>query len=57
MGHIVNDIMTYNVLKRDPTSTLQTKNNNLVEKLFKNNVIDERDKQLLSKNAMAPRIY
>lgn len=42
MQKIVNDISTYRVLKRDPTNKLQDKNNEIVEKMFKNKIIDLR---------------
>ncbi|XP_037929293.1 uncharacterized protein LOC119666107 [Teleopsis dalmanni] len=58
MQQFLNDITTYNILKQDPTSKLQTKNNNLVDKLFKGNVIDSVEKTKLSTfTATAPRIY
>ncbi|XP_067616260.1 uncharacterized protein [Eurosta solidaginis] len=58
MQTIVNNISTYRVLKRDPTSKLQEKNNALVQKMLDNGVINEIEKQrLLSKTANPPRIY
>ncbi|XP_075161872.1 uncharacterized protein LOC142234590 [Haematobia irritans] len=58
MKNILRDICTYRRLKRDPTSTLQTKNNKLVEKLFRMNIIDTNEKlKLICKTANAPRIY
>ncbi|XP_075157428.1 uncharacterized protein LOC142230673 [Haematobia irritans] len=35
MGNILMDFCTYRQLKKDPTTSLQNKNNSLVEKLFK----------------------
>lgn len=58
MGNILGDICTYGRMKRDPTSSLQAKNNRLVEKLFNRNIIDVTWKnKLLNKVTMAPRIY
>ncbi|XP_067628785.1 uncharacterized protein [Eurosta solidaginis] len=55
---LVNDISAYRVLKRDPTNKLQEKNNEIVEKLFKNKVIDLKEKyKLISKTSNAPRLY
>lgn len=51
-------MMTYQRLKRDPTSTLQRKNNDLVEELFKNLVISSTEKNRLKTDAAtSPRIY
>lgn len=58
LRRIINDICTYRRLKRDPTSCLMTKNNILVEKLFIDKVITQREKYILTnKTATAPRIY
>lgn len=58
MTSILRDICTYRRLKRDPTSSLQTKNNRLVEKLFNLKIIDLTDKNKLTcRAANAPRIY
>ncbi|XP_067634465.1 uncharacterized protein [Eurosta solidaginis] len=58
LGKIVNDITSYRVLKRDPTNKLQEKNNEFVEKMFKNKMISLSEKyRLLSKTANAPRLY
>ncbi|XP_067630033.1 uncharacterized protein [Eurosta solidaginis] len=58
MQIIVNNISDYRVLKRDPTTKLQDKNNELVMKMFKNGHIEEKEKNfLISKVANPPRIY
>ncbi|XP_075163288.1 uncharacterized protein LOC142235921 [Haematobia irritans] len=58
MKTILGDMCTYRRLKRDPTSGLQTKNNKLVEKLFKMNILNANEKyKLTSRTATAPRIY
>lgn len=58
MCRILGDICTYGRLKRDPTSSLQAKNNRLVEKLFNRNLIDVVQKnKLINKVTLAPRIY
>ncbi|XP_075162978.1 uncharacterized protein LOC142235598 [Haematobia irritans] len=58
MEKIVNDIMTYRKLKSDPTNRLQRVNNELVDELFKYNIIDESEKRRMKTEiAIAPRIY
>ena len=45
-------------MKRDPTTSLQKKNNDLIEKLYKENVITNLEKFKLTKRTTnAPRIY
>lgn len=58
MDTIVNDIMTYKRVSSDPTYKLQKKNNELVDELFKNGFINEREKKnMKTDTAVAPRIY
>lgn len=58
MKAILSDMCTYKRLTKDPTSILQNKNNNLVEKLFQTNIINITEKnKLTTKIATAPRIY
>lgn len=58
MQVLVNDITTYRVLKRDPTNKLQDKNNDIVERMYKNKIIDLNEKNsLMCKTANPPRIY
>ncbi|XP_037826543.1 uncharacterized protein LOC119614495 [Lucilia sericata] len=58
MMDIIKDMCTYRRLKKDPTLSLQNKNNILVEKLYKLNVINLLDKnKLTTRIAIAPRIY
>ncbi|XP_075160458.1 uncharacterized protein LOC142233427 [Haematobia irritans] len=58
MEKIVNDIMMYRKLKSDPTNKLQRINNELVDELFKHNIIDDSEKRRMkTEAAIAPRIY
>ncbi|XP_067634760.1 uncharacterized protein, partial [Eurosta solidaginis] len=58
MKCILNDLTTYRIQRQDPTSRLQTKNNTLVEKLFRTEIITKAEKKKLSTNtALPPRIY
>ncbi|XP_075160288.1 uncharacterized protein LOC142233293 [Haematobia irritans] len=58
MHAILYDMCSYKRLKIDPTSKFQTKNNKLVEKLYKEDLISIEEKnKLTSKTAIAPRIY
>ncbi|XP_075155167.1 uncharacterized protein LOC142228579 [Haematobia irritans] len=58
MDRIVNDMMTYKRLQKDPTNTLQKKNNDLVNELFRQNIISEFErKRMKTDTAVAPRIY
>ncbi|XP_075150330.1 uncharacterized protein LOC142224445 [Haematobia irritans] len=58
MHAIIHDMCSYKRLKIDPTSKFKTKNNKLVEKLYKENLISIEEKnKLTSKTAIAPRIY
>jgi hypothetical protein len=55
--HIKSDT-SYEKLTRDPTSTFQSKNNNLAKKLFEKRFIDKRTKMSLTTyTAICPRIY
>ncbi|XP_075158209.1 uncharacterized protein LOC142231485 [Haematobia irritans] len=58
MLKIVGDMMTYQRVNKDPTQALQKRNNELVEELFKNNIISEAEKKnLKADNVIAPRLY
>lgn len=58
MNTIVYDMMTYRRLTKDPTNTLQKKNNDLVDELFTHNIISEVEKKKMKTDiAIAPRIY
>lgn len=58
MSTIVNDMMTYRRLIKDPTTTLQRKNNDLVRELFNQEVISEAERRKMNtETAIAPRIY
>ncbi|XP_073827824.1 uncharacterized protein, partial [Musca autumnalis] len=58
MMNLVGDIMTYQRMNKDPTTTLQKKNNELVEELFKNGYITAIERKSLKTDvANAPRIY
>ncbi|XP_075160352.1 uncharacterized protein LOC142233335 [Haematobia irritans] len=51
-------MMSYQRLNKDPTQVLQKKNNEIVDELFKNNIISEAEKRRMKTEvAMAPRIY
>ncbi|XP_058982824.1 uncharacterized protein LOC131804256 isoform X2 [Musca domestica] len=58
MSNLLSDMMTYQRINKDPTSNLQKKNNDIVEELFKNNIISTIEKKRLKTEiAIAPRIY
>ncbi|GAB0098762.1 hypothetical protein DMENIID0001_145580 [Sergentomyia squamirostris] len=58
MNAMVNDASTYKVLKKDMTTYCQTKNNEIVNKLFKGDHIDEiTRKRMITYNSTAPTIY
>ena len=58
METLLKDKSTYKILKRDPTSKFQQKNNELVEKLHREEAITLREKyNLTQRAALAPRIY
>lgn len=58
MEDIINDIMSYRRLGKDPTNTLQKKNNELVDELYSIRAINETEKRKMKTDtAIAPRIY
>lgn len=58
MCNILNDMMTYRRINKDPTSYLQKKNNDLVEELQKCNIITVIEKKRLRNDAaLPPRLY
>lgn len=58
MKEMLWDMCTYKRLNKDPTSSMQTKNNLLVEKLHNKNLITTNEKNKLTiRTANAPRIY
>ncbi|XP_058977227.1 uncharacterized protein LOC131801989 [Musca domestica] len=58
MNSIISDMMTYQRVNKDPTTGLIKKNNELVEELYKNNIITTMErKKLRSDVATAPRLY
>ena len=50
MCEILNDIMTYRIIRTDPTNSLSSKNNDFVEKLFKDQTITNWEKMKLINN-------
>ncbi|XP_067616604.1 uncharacterized protein [Eurosta solidaginis] len=58
MEEILMDLTTYRVQRQDPTSRLQNKNNCLVDKLFKMDLITKSERnRLTTTTALPPRIY
>lgn len=58
MTTILGDMCTYRIIKQDPTLRLQKKNNDLVEKLFKLEIISRTERnKLVNNTALPPRIY
>lgn len=58
MEDLLKDSNTYKIIKKDPTLTLKNKNNALILKMYKNNIIDKSIKlKLHINNANCPRIY
>lgn len=58
MRIILSDPSMYKILKRDPTTTLQKKNNAFVESLYEKKLITVKEKlQIKTNTATAPRIY
>lgn len=58
MGEILNDSNTYKKVSKIPIYTIQTKNNKLVNELFKEKIIDERMKhRLITYNAVSAKMY
>ncbi|XP_067614308.1 uncharacterized protein [Eurosta solidaginis] len=58
MNQLLGDKNTYKVVRVDPTTKLQKKNNSIVNELYKGKHINYREKQqLASSAATAPRLY
>ncbi|XP_067619832.1 uncharacterized protein [Eurosta solidaginis] len=58
MNKILEDRSTYRAMRKDPTNDLQKKNNKIVDELYKNKIIDSKEKQRLAcSTAITPRIY
>ncbi|XP_075150672.1 uncharacterized protein LOC142224770 [Haematobia irritans] len=58
MRQIVGDMMSYQRINKDPPQSLQKKNNELVEELFRNKVLSEFEmRRLKTEIATAPRLY
>uniref|UniRef100_A0A1B0DR08 Reverse transcriptase domain-containing protein n=1 Tax=Phlebotomus papatasi TaxID=29031 RepID=A0A1B0DR08_PHLPP len=58
MNGLVNDLNTYKPLTKDRTSYYQTKNNDVINKLYRGGHIDEwTKKSLITYKALPPRIY
>ncbi|XP_067629670.1 uncharacterized protein [Eurosta solidaginis] len=58
MNEILNDLTMYRVQRQDPISRLQTKNNGLVDKLFKMGIISKSERNnMITTTALSPRIY
>ncbi|XP_067642288.1 uncharacterized protein [Eurosta solidaginis] len=58
MDNILNDMSIYRILRQDPTLRLQTKNNQLVEKLHKLGLITKTEKyKMTTHTAIPPRMY
>lgn len=58
MNKLLEDKSTYKVTRTDPTTTLQKKNNNLVQELFKNKHITKFERiKLINNQAAAPELY
>lgn len=58
MNDVLNDMMTYRRINKDPTSSLQKKNSELVDELHNLNIITVIEKRRMKNDAaFAPRIY
>ncbi|XP_067632954.1 uncharacterized protein [Eurosta solidaginis] len=58
MNNILSDLSTYRILRQDPTLRLQTKNNQLLDKLEKLGIITKRERsQMTTHTALPLRIY
>lgn len=58
MKDLVNTRDTYRIIRRDPTTTLQTKNNNLVQQLRNYEHINDIQKyKMTTHNSIFPRMY
>lgn len=55
---ILGDTETYKILKKNPTTSIQNKNNKLIDSLIENNYLSkEEGKKLKTNNALPPKIY
>ncbi|XP_067627468.1 uncharacterized protein [Eurosta solidaginis] len=58
MDEILNDLTMYRIQRQDLTLKLQNKNNSLVDKLFKMELVSKKDRnKLTTTTALPPRIY
>ncbi|XP_036317549.1 uncharacterized protein LOC118732526, partial [Rhagoletis pomonella] len=58
MEDILNDLTMYRILRQDPTSRLQSKNNSLVDKIYKLELISKIERNKLTTNTdLSPRFY
>lgn len=58
MENLLNDNNTYDIVKKDPTTIIQNKNNKLIKNLYNNNFINETTlKQLICNNGTISKIY
>lgn len=58
MEALITDTNTYRVLKKDPTVSFQNKNNEIVNRIYRGEHIDERTKKdMITYKAIPPRIY
>ena len=58
MKTILRDRTTYRIMRSDPTLKLQKINNEIVEKLYKEEIISNMEKHnLIQRTSYAPRIY
>ncbi|XP_067622746.1 uncharacterized protein [Eurosta solidaginis] len=58
MNDILNNLTMYRVQRQDPTSRIQTKNNLLVDGLFKMGLISKPERnKMITTTALPPRIY
>lgn len=57
-NNMLNDEFTYKKLNKDPTITIQNKNNKLIDSLIKEGyIVNEQGKKLKTNNATPPKIY
>ncbi|XP_038122407.1 uncharacterized protein LOC119771094 [Culex quinquefasciatus] len=55
---LLSDTKTYATANRDPTSSIQSKNNEIVKRLKRLDAINDRlENELMSRKALCPRIY
>ncbi|XP_067629484.1 uncharacterized protein [Eurosta solidaginis] len=58
MNDILKDLTMYRIQRQDPTARLQSKNNNIVDKIYRMNVITKVEKnKLTTTTALPPLIY